>query len=120
MKWRKIRNLSLAMWSLLFCEVVTAQQANRFPSLAPPSGPAPRMADGKPDFSGLWLQPKTVERGALEMLPSAASIFRQRVETNLKDSPSARCLPMGVFLLGPILNKVVQTSALLVVLQEVT
>ena len=38
----------------------------------------------------------------------------------MKDQPSAQCLPMGVLLLTPILNKIVQTPRLLVVLQEVT
>jgi hypothetical protein len=120
MSAHKSRDLRLAIWLLVFAWTLPAQQADRFPTPKPPSGPTPRMADGKPDFSGLWLQPETVERSMPEMLPSAASIFRQRVETNLKDSPAAQCLPMGVGLLTPILNKIIQTPALLVVLQEVS
>ena len=114
-----MRILSIATW-LLFVWTLAGQQANRFPTPAPPSGPTPRTADGKPDFSGIWLQPRTIERGSPEMIPAAASIFRQRVESNMKDQPSAQCLPMGVFLLTPILNKIVQTQRLLVVLQEAT
>ncbi len=52
------------------------------------------------------------------MLPSAAALTRERTENAFKDSPSARCLPLGVSLLGPILTKFVQTAAVLMVLQE--
>jgi hypothetical protein len=117
---RKIRSLTLVLLPLLLASILAAQQGDRFPTPKPPVGPTPRTADGKPDFSGVWLQPRTVERGMPEMLPSAASLFKHRLETNLKDMPSAQCLPMGVFLLTPVLNKIVQTERLLVVLQEVT
>jgi hypothetical protein len=30
---------------------------------APPAGPAPRMGDGKPDLSGTWWSPRTVDPG---------------------------------------------------------
>ena len=52
------------------------------------------------------------------MLPWAAALTRERIENHLNDAPSARCLPMGVSLLGPIVTKSVQTAAVLVVIQE--
>jgi hypothetical protein len=116
----KIGSLSLAIGPLVLGWSLAAQQANRFPTPQPPSGPTPRMSDGQPDLSGLWLQPRTVERGKPEMLPSAASIFKQRTENNMRDMPSAQCLPMGTALLTPILNRIVHTPRLLVVLQEVS
>jgi hypothetical protein len=117
---RKIRSFTFVLLPLLLASTLVAQQGDRFPSRKPPAGPTPRTAGGKPDFSGIWLQPKTVERGMPEMLSSAASIFKLRLETNLKDLPSSQCLPTGVFLLTPVLNKIVQTERLLVVLQEIT
>jgi len=117
---RTIRSLTLVLLPLLVASTLAAQQLDRFPSPKPPAGPTPSTADGKPDFSGVWLQPRTVERGMPEMLPSASSLFKHRLETNLKDLPSAQCLPTGVFLLTPVLNKIVQTERVLVVLQEVT
>ncbi len=69
----------------------------------PPTGPAPRMPDGKIDFSGNWA-PNAIQQninlasvgGEPPMLPWAEKVYQDHKSNISKDDPEARCLPPGV------------------------
>ena len=86
---------------------------------ASPAGPTPRMPDGKPDLSGFWTPGPAApsEDEPPQGLPWAEAVVKERIANDLRDMPTARCLPNGVAAQAGR-GKFVQTPTLLVMLLE--
>jgi hypothetical protein len=94
---------------------------NPFSRKPPLTGPAPRMPDGRPDLTGVWLPAITTDAGFAkpEPLPWAAAVVAQREEDHGKDIPSGHCLPLGVVMSTFVFPyQTVQTPKALVMLYE--
>lgn len=82
---------------------------------AAPSGPAPHLPDGTPDFSGLWQgggsNSTDITKGLkpgeqVVMLPAAEALMKTRKS---QDDPQANCLPFGIPRGAPYPWRMVQT-----------
>jgi hypothetical protein len=95
------------------------------------TAPPKKAADGKPDLSGFWMPDGSGVRhlmnlaadmkpGEVPLTPWAEGVLKERMATNGKDHPGARCLPSGIpeKLSIPDGLKVVQTPDLVVFLYE--
>ena len=150
-----VNRLCVAAVLAVVAPLVSAQWA-RYPTPNVPknaagqpdmNAPAPKTADGKPDFSGLWrglggaggrgrgdaaeAPPpgppvagfanvgQNIKEG-LPLTPYGAEVLKTRQAGNSKDNPEANCLPMGIIQLHTqgAPRKFLQTSQEIAILYE--
>jgi hypothetical protein len=94
------------------------------PNLA---APAPKLADGTPDLSGIWMEPGlkylinvAADLKEVPFQPWAEAEYKKRVDTLGKDDPNNLCLPSGYPEKDAVTSpwKIVQTPGLVIILYE--
>jgi hypothetical protein len=89
-----------------------------------PTGPAPMLADGTPDLSGVWLGnganstdiTRDLKPGdSVVMLPWAEAVVKNRQS---KDDPEANCLPTGIPRGTPYPWRIAQTPGIYLIAYE--
>ncbi len=129
------------MW-LSAAALPAAAQWKTVPRPVDLNAPAPRTFDGHPDFSGIWkpednrkcppagcndmvVSQEFVDigwgvKGGLPYQPWAAKLTQERMALNRITDPNSQCLPNGIVRMhtAPLYRKMIQTPALLVILNE--
>jgi hypothetical protein len=94
------------------------------------NAPPRRLPDGRIDLSGFWMPTNPVKHllnlaadlkpGDVPFQPWAEAVYQERIRTNGKDHPGARCLPSGLPEKNNIPDglKVVQTPEAMIFLYE--
>lgn len=142
MSWRACSAVVSVLGAAALCAVAAPASAQwwldvpgkipRTASGAPDlTAPAPRLADGKADLSGVWEPVKTYSRDltadlhpdtkSVPFQPWAKELADRRADgSQARDDPPAQCLPQGVPRLGgaPGPWKLVQTPDLVVIIHE--
>jgi hypothetical protein len=80
------------------------------------TGKAPRMPNGKPDLSGVWLGSRDLYPEEAAALPWAQAAQLERFKNGARDVPSADCLPGDLIPSSPLPYKIIQTNSLIVTL----
>jgi hypothetical protein len=95
------------------------------------SAPAPKLAEGGVDLSGIWvvddnhlqfnLMADLIKEGkGVDLLPAAQALYQARVDTLGKDRPSGHCFPHGIpdAMLVPQPFKIMHTPGTTLILYE--
>jgi hypothetical protein len=130
------RTGSLVAAILAIASVPTAAQWLDYPTPGIPrlpdgkpnlTAPAPRTAEGRPDFSGLWTQglnPYLLDviqdpKDESIFLPAAEALFKKHLSDFRRDNPFSHCLPGGPFNMQfPGLHRIIQSPTVVAVLYE--
>jgi hypothetical protein len=117
---------------LLLCAPLQAQWKKVPPAKLPLTAPVPRLSDGKPDLSGIWIaankyagKPQNFAADLkvknVPFQPWAKKLFEERkTGVHSKEDPSAQCFPQGLPRMdaAPGQWKLVQTPGFIVIVYE--